>query len=91
LPTSLSPELFTPCISILIFVLSFAPVIPPSPNFKVPNEFPGLGRYIKPLPIDKSPFIVLLPDVNASAVIPCHSVHALLFFLLKFYFDYHLK
>ena len=41
-------------------------------TFIVPVEFPDLGRYIKPLPIDKSPSIVLLPDVNAAAVIPDH-------------------
>ncbi len=51
---SLSPVLFTPWISILIIELSPTPDTAQRPNFIVPVEFPALGRYVKPLPTDKS-------------------------------------
>ena len=56
--------MLTPFISIFIFVLSSRPVTPPKPNFIVPVEFPDLGRYIKPFPIDKSLLTVKAPEIE---------------------------
>ncbi len=55
-----------PHICIFNICSNCVPDTAPSPNFKVPDEFPAVGIYDKQLPIDKSPQQYMLPVHETS-------------------------